>query len=68
MHGFTPGELERIKAILLRRDEQMVAEKDKQESANIVGKYINHYLLGNPIMSEDDIYALNKKLFFRDNS
>lgn len=63
MHGFTPGELERIKAILLRRDEQMVAEKDKQESANIVGKYINHYLLGNPIMSEDDIYALNKKLF-----
>ncbi|MHC1736450.1 MAG: M16 family metallopeptidase [Ignavibacteriaceae bacterium] len=63
LHGFTETELARLKTILLRRDEQMLAEKDKQESSNIIGKYINNYLYDNPIMGEDDSYELNKKLF-----
>jgi len=63
LHGFTKSELERMKLILLRRDEQMLAEKDKQESPKIIGKYVYHYLYNNPIMGEEDIFNIDKKLF-----
>ena len=60
--GFTPTELERQKQNLLRRYEQMDAEKNKQQSRLFVRQYINNFLTQEPIPSIDEEYKLAKEL------
>lgn len=47
-HGFLAAELERAKASLLRSLESAFAERDKSESADYAGEYINHFLTAEP--------------------
>ncbi|MBC7686226.1 MAG: insulinase family protein [Bdellovibrionales bacterium] len=42
--GFTAAELERAKKNLLRQVERAYNERDKTESANLVGEFIDHFL------------------------
>jgi len=46
--GFTPTELDRQKRDMLRAQEQMMAEKDKQESAGFAGEYVRNYTQDEP--------------------
>jgi len=48
-HGFTPGELERYKKIMLKNYERTFNERDKTESAAYVNEYINNFLEDGPI-------------------
>lgn len=47
--GFTPGEMERAKANLLRSYEQAYAERDKLESGNFAAEYMRNFLEQEPI-------------------
>ena len=47
-HGFTPGELERAKAEVLRQAEQAAAEMDKTESMRLARGLQSHFLRGTP--------------------
>ncbi|MEO8450716.1 MAG: insulinase family protein [Gemmatimonadota bacterium] len=47
-HGFTKPELERAKREVLRGYEQAYAERDKTESASLVGEYVENFLTGAP--------------------
>lgn len=47
-HGFTSGELARVKADILRAYEQVYAERDQQESEVLAAEYVNHFLNGDP--------------------
>jgi len=60
-HGFTLSELERTKLEMIKGIERAVKEMDKMESRRLVGKYVYHYLKGNPIPSETQREALYKK-------
>ena len=46
--GFTPGELEREKAEVLRGYESAFAERDKEESADLAAEFIRAYTQGEP--------------------
>lgn len=46
--GFTPAEIAREKADLLRAMETAYNERDKTESANFAGEYADHFLSGEP--------------------
>ncbi len=48
-HGFTKGELERQKTILMERAERSFAEMDKTESRQIIMRYVFHFLKETPI-------------------
>ncbi|MFL5787670.1 MAG: M16 family metallopeptidase [Flavisolibacter sp.] len=48
-YGFLPSELERAKANLLNEAENAFKERDKSESGNLVGYYINNFLEGEPV-------------------
>jgi zinc protease len=50
-HGFTPGELEREKADMLRGFERAFAERENRQSGGIAGAYVNHFLLGDVVPS-----------------
>lgn len=52
-HGFTPGELEREKADMLRGFERAFAERDNRPSASIAGQYVNHFLQGDVVPSPE---------------
>lgn len=60
-HGFTSTELERTKIDMIKGIERAVKEMDKMESRRLVGKYVYHYLKGNPIPSEDQREKLYKE-------
>lgn len=47
-HGFTQGELDRMKSEFLRRYEQAFAERDKRDSSTFAGEYMRHFLEGEP--------------------
>ena len=47
-HGFTQGELDRMKSDFLRRFEQAYAERDKRESSTLASEYMRHFLEGEP--------------------
>ncbi|MDP2982657.1 MAG: insulinase family protein [Candidatus Latescibacter sp.] len=59
--GFTQSELERQKAEILRRMEQMYAERDKTESRQFVTEYTNNYLENEPIPGIEYEFALARK-------
>ncbi|HEX8690971.1 MAG TPA: insulinase family protein [Longimicrobium sp.] len=61
-HGFTPPELEREKADLLRSWEQMYAERRKTPSAAFAGQYAGHYLYGGPLLDVATEYELHRAL------
>jgi zinc protease len=58
LYGFTQTEFERQKTSLLREAEQSLAEKDKTESAKIIGGFGANYIYGDPIISIEDEYNL----------
>ncbi|MBI3449955.1 MAG: insulinase family protein [Acidobacteria bacterium] len=47
-HGFTPTELERVKANVLRGYERAYDERDKQESGGLANEILDHFLEGEP--------------------
>ncbi len=61
-HGFTPGELERAKAELLRQAEQGAAEKDKTESQRFARAYQTHFLRGTPYVGPEQRLMLAREL------
>lgn len=61
-YGFTPGELERSKAKLLRMMEQALLEKDKTESEKLAAEYVRNFLNNEPIPGIEKEVELLKKL------
>jgi zinc protease len=59
--GFTPTELDRQKRDMLRAQEQMLAEKDKQESAGFAGEYVRNYTQDEPFPGIAYEYALHQR-------
>ena len=57
-HGFTPAELEREKAELLRLWEQIYAERAKATSGQFAGQYADHFLRQGVLRTVEDDYAL----------
>ena len=57
-HGFTESELERQKRDLLTWIEQVYRERDTQESGELAGAYVDHFLRGDPIPSVEYEYEL----------
>ncbi len=57
-YGFTATELKRARADLLRRIERQYEERDKQESRNLAGRYVQHFLEGDPAPSIEYIRDL----------
>jgi len=52
-HGFTPGELEREKADMLRGFERAFTERENRQSASIAGAYVNHFLQNDVVPSPE---------------
>ncbi len=48
-HGFIPSEMDRAKREYLAQLDRQYKDRDKQESGNIVGAYVSHYLSNTPI-------------------
>lgn len=48
-YGFTPGEFERYKKVMLSNYERQFNERDKTESRAFAGEYIRHFLSQEPI-------------------
>lgn len=61
-HGFTQGELDRVKMSLLNSAERAYKEMDKAESRAIVGRYVNHYLEGRFAEGEAWKYEFYKEI------
>ncbi len=61
-HGFTPGELERAKADLLRSAERAFNERDKTPSRAYASAYVDHFLEAEPAPSEERRYELAQLL------
>ena len=61
-HGFTSGELERQKTVVLRRLEQAFAEREKTESRRLAGEYIQHFLRGEPAPGIAYDYAFHQRV------
>ncbi|MEM6321050.1 MAG: insulinase family protein [Bacteroidota bacterium] len=60
-HGFNQSELDRTKLEMIKGIERAVKEMDKVESRRLVGKYVYHFLKGNPIPNETQQEILYKK-------
>jgi zinc protease len=60
--GFTPGELAREKAELLRSWEQIHLEREKTTSGQFAGQYVGHFLYGGPLLDVDTEYRLQRAL------
>lgn len=54
--GFTPGELDRTKKMMLKSIERAYNERDKTESARLVSEYIRHFLEQEPIPGIENEY------------
>ncbi len=61
-HGFTAGELERMKAELLRRYEQAWAERDKLDSGMLAAEYLRNFLDEEPLPGIERELALVREL------
>jgi len=61
-HGFEATELERAKSNFLTGVESSYAERDKRKSESYVESYLNHFLQGENVLSNEDRYRLNKTL------
>nr|MBI1230188.1 insulinase family protein [Cytophagales bacterium] len=61
-HGFTEGELERVKRSLANSSERSFKEMDKMESRTIVGRYISHFLTQGFAEGEEIRYELYQQL------
>ena len=61
-HGFTPGELDRMKADFLRSYEQAYAEREQQESDALAAAYVEHALHGEPVPGIARQYELVRAL------
>jgi len=61
-HGFTATELERAKNNFLTGLESAYAERDKRQSQSYVDSYLNHFLEGENVLSNEDRYQLGKQL------
>jgi zinc protease len=59
-HGFTPAELERERARVLRAWEQMYAERENATSAQFASEYTSHYLYGGQLRTLADDFALQR--------
>jgi zinc protease len=60
--GFTAGELETVKKKIEASNEKQFKEKDKTKSSAYVQQYLNNFLIGSAIPSEEFTHALTKKL------
>ena len=58
LHGFTPGELERAKKVVMERAEKNLKEMDKTESARLVMRYVFRYLDNIPTPSPKQTLGL----------
>ena len=61
-HGFTPTELEREKANMLRAIESAWHEKDQRPSQRLAEEYLRHFLDGEPVPGVDAEYALYQEM------
>jgi len=61
LHGFQEGEFSRAKKNILARLEKQYKDRDKQESARIVGQYINNFLGNDPIPGIEWKFNTTKK-------
>ena len=61
-HGFTQGELDRIREDILRAYERAYAERDRQESEVLAAAYVDHVLNGEPAPGIVREYALVQAL------
>lgn len=59
--GFTPGELERQKAEVLRGYESAFAERDKEESADLAAEFIRAFTQGEPTPGMTYEYGLVRR-------
>lgn len=55
-YGFTAGELERTKKMMMKSIERAYNERDKTESARLVGEYIRNFLEHEPIPGIENEY------------
>jgi len=62
-YGFTQSELERAKQEAQRNAEQMLAEKDKQDSGRLVWRYVGAFAYQTPVMSIEQTVELNRLLY-----
>ncbi len=60
--GFTDTELARAKSNLLTGIESAYTERDKRKSDNYVDSYLNHFLEGEPTLSNEDRYRMGTQL------
>ncbi len=60
-HGFTQGELDRYKKVLLNRYKRSYNERNKTNSRNYAGEYVAHYLTGDPAPGIEFEYDFVKK-------
>ena len=60
--GFLQTELARAKASLLNSAEKAFNEKDKSESGQIIGQYVNNFLQGSPIPGAENRYQFLKQI------
>ncbi|MBD0320535.1 MAG: insulinase family protein, partial [Gemmatimonadetes bacterium] len=60
--GFTPGELAREKAELLRSWEQIHLERAKTTSGQFAGQYVGQFLYGGPLLTVETEYELQRAL------
>ena len=59
--GFTAGELDRVKKMLMKNIERSYNERDKTESAQIAEEYIRNFLTNEPIPGIANEYNYYKK-------
>lgn len=60
-YSFTEAELERAKQNIMREAEQMLAEKDKQESGNLVWTYVENFTNEGPLVDIEQTISLYKE-------
>ena len=60
-YGFTAAELERVKISTLNSYDQMLKEKGKTNSSQVLGEFIRHFLSKEPIPGIDAEYAFVKQ-------
>jgi zinc protease len=61
-HGFLASELDRAKANLLNSAETAYRERNKEESGEIVWRYVSHYLEGEPAPGDENHYLFIKQV------
>ncbi len=60
--GFTEGELDRTKKMMMKSIERSYNEREKTESGNLVQEYIRHFLSNEPIPGIENEYQYYQQL------